>query len=161
MKITAIRTIIVDAVRCNYVYVKVQTDEGLYGLGEASLEGLELAVSGAIANLAPLIVGQDPFRIEHIWQALHRWPFWRQGPVLGSAISGIDIALWDLKGKALGLPVYELLGGAVRERVRLYRQVDGGTTDDVVRAAREARAAGFTAIKTGCWHTDAADRAED
>jgi galactonate dehydratase len=143
------------------VYVKVHTDEGLYGLGEASLEGLELAVGGAIANLAPLVIGEDPFRIEHLWQALHRWPFWRLGPVLGSALSGIDIALWDLKGKALGLPVYELLGGAVRDRVRMYRQVHGETVPDLVEAARQAVAAGFTAIKTGCWMTSAADRVED
>ncbi len=161
MKITEIQTIIVDARRCNYVYVKVHTDEGLYGLGEASLEGLELAVTGAITNLAPLIIGEDPFRIEHIWQALHRWPFWRMGPVLGSAISGIDIALWDLKGKALGLPVYELLGGAVRDRVRMYRQVHGGTVKELVAAALAARDAGFTAIKTGCWFTSAEDRVEE
>jgi galactonate dehydratase len=161
MKITEIRTIVVDAVRCNYVYVKVHTDEGVYGLGEASLEGLELAVTGAIANIAPLAIGEDPFRIEHIWQALHRWPFWRMGPVLGSALSGIDIALWDLKGKVLGLPVYELLGGAARDRVRMYRQVHGETVDELVEAARVAVAAGFSAIKTGCWLTSAADRVED
>jgi galactonate dehydratase len=161
MKIASIRTIVVDAVRCNYIYVKVESDEGLYGIGEASLEGLELAVTGAIANLAPLIIGADPFRIEHIWQSLHRWPFWRLGPVLGSAISGIDIALWDLKGKALNLPVYELLGGAVRDRVRMYRQVHGETVEELVHAAQAAQAAGFTAIKTGSWLTKPDDRVED
>jgi galactonate dehydratase len=161
LKIAAIRTIVVDAVRCNYVYVKVHTDEGMYGLGEASLEGLELAVVGAIDNLAPLIVGEDPFRIEHIWQALHRWPFWRLGPVLGSAMKGIDIALWDLKGKALGLPVYELLGGAVRDRVRMYRQAHGQSVQDTVRAGQTATAAGFTAIKIGCWPTETTDRVEE
>ncbi len=161
MKITEIRTIVVDAVRCNYVYVKVETDEGIYGLGEASLEGLELAVIGAIANLAPLVIGQDPFRIEYIWQGLHRWPFWRMGPVLGSAISGIDIALWDLKGKALGLPVFELLGGAARDRVRMYRQVHGATIEELVRAGEQAKADGFTAVKTGCWMTSSTDKVED
>jgi len=95
-----------------FVYVKIVTDEGLHGIGEASLSGRSLAVVEALGHLKPLLVGQDATRIEHIWQDIFRGTFWRGGPVLQSALAGIDIALWDLAGKALGVPTYRLLGGA-------------------------------------------------
>jgi L-alanine-DL-glutamate epimerase-like enolase superfamily enzyme len=104
----------------NYLFVVVDTDEGIYGLGEAGLTGRELAVVGAIEHFKPLLVGQDPFRSEHIWQILFRGGFFPAQRVLSAAISAIDIALWDIKGKALGVPVYELLGGRVRDKVACY-----------------------------------------
>jgi galactonate dehydratase len=100
--------------------VVVDTDEGIYGVGEAGLTGRELAVMGAIEHFRPILIGQDPFRIEHMWQVLYRGGFFPAQRVLTAAISAIDIALWDIKGKALGVPIYELLGGRVRDRVVCY-----------------------------------------
>jgi mannonate dehydratase len=108
-----------------FVYVKIITDEGLYGIGEASLSGRSLAVVETMGHLKPLLLGQDATRIEYIWQDIFRGTFWRGGPVLQSALAGIDIALWDLAGKALGAPTYRLLGGAARDRVLVYRHVGG------------------------------------
>jgi galactonate dehydratase len=142
MKITAVRPYLMRAVERNWLFVKVETDAGLHGWGEASLELKERTVAQAVQDLEPFLLGEDPTRIEHLWQTLHRQGFWRGGVVLGSALSGIDQALWDLTGKAYGVPVYQLLGGAVRDRVRLYAH--GGS--DEVPAVREA---GFTAIKCG------------
>jgi galactonate dehydratase len=142
MKITAVRPYTMRAVERNWLFVKVETDEGLHGWGEASLELKELTVAQAIRDLEPFLLGQDPTRIEHLWQTLHRQGFWRGGVVLNSALSGIDQALWDLTGKAYGVPVYKLLGGAVRDRIRLYAH--GGC--DQVAAIRDA---GFTAVKCG------------
>ncbi|MBM3458060.1 MAG: galactonate dehydratase [Armatimonadetes bacterium] len=142
MKITAIRPFLMRAVERNWLFVKVETDAGLYGWGEASLELKERTVAQALLDLEPFLLGQDPTRIEHCWQILHRHGFWRGGVVLNSALSGIDQALWDLTGKAYGVPVYKLLGGAVRDRIRLYAH--GGPRD--IPAIREA---GFTAVKSG------------
>ncbi len=104
----------------NFLFVVVDTDEGIYGVGEAGITGRELAVAGAIEHFKPLLVDQDPFRIEHIWQLLFRGGFFPAQRILSAAISAIDIALWDIKGKALGVPVYELLGGRVRDKVVCY-----------------------------------------
>ncbi len=142
MKITAIRPYLMRAVERNWLFVKVETDTDLYGWGEASLEMKERTVAQAVLDLEPFLLGQDPTRIEHCWQMLYRHGFWRGGVVLLSAISGIDQALWDLTGKAYGVPVYKLLGGAVRDRVRLYAH--GGPKD-----VPAIRAAGFTAVKSG------------
>ena len=120
MKITDIELYPVWGGHRNYLIVMVDTDEGIYGVGEAGLTGRELAVMGAIEHFRPLLVGQDPFRIEHIWQMLFRGGFFPAQRILTSAISAIDIALWDIKGKALGVPIYELLGGRVRDRVACY-----------------------------------------
>ena len=118
MKITDLKVFAVD----QFVYVKIETDEGIYGIGEASLSGRSLAVVGALEHhLKPLLIGADATRIEHIWQDIFRGTFWRGGPVLQSALAGIDIALWDLAGKALGVPTYRLLGGATRDKVLVYR----------------------------------------
>jgi len=104
----------------NFLFVVVDTDEGIYGVGEAGITGRELAVMGAIEHFKPLLIGQDPFRTEHIWQVLFRGGFFPAQRILSAAISAIDIALWDIKGKALGVPVYELLGGRVRDKVVCY-----------------------------------------
>ena len=118
MKITDLKVFAVD----QFVYVKIETDEEIYGIGEASLSGRSLAVVGALEHhLKPLLIGADATRIEHIWQDIFRGTFWRGGPVLQSALAGIDIALWDLAGKALGVPTYRLLGGATRDKVLVYR----------------------------------------
>ena len=150
MRITGIETYLCHAVRTNWTLVKVLTDEGLYGWGEATLEGKEKAVEAAIHELDRYLIGQDPFQIERHNAYMYETPFWRGGPVLGSAIAGIDQALWDIKGKALGVPVYELLGGATRDRIRYYANGwfrGAQTVDDYARAAQDAVALGATALK--------------
>jgi galactonate dehydratase len=157
MKIIRVDTIVVNAKLRNWVFVKIITDvPGLVGWGEASLEWKTQAVVGAVADLAPLLVGQDPRRIEHLWQVMYREQFFKGGVVTMSAISGIDQALNDIKAKDLGIPLYELLGGKVRDRVRMYDHLGGGsseavygsaTIDDFARLALKSTAAGFTALK--------------
>ena len=120
MKITDITAYPVWAGQRNFLFVVVDTDEGIYGVGEAGLTSREQAVMGAFQDFKDVLVGQDPFRIEHIWQLLFRGGFFPAQRVLSSAISAIDIALWDIKGKALGVPIYELLGGRVRDKVVCY-----------------------------------------
>ena len=114
-----------------FVYVKILTDEGHYGIGEASLSGRNLAVVEALEHLKPLLIGQDPSRIEFIWQDIFRGTFWCGGPVMQSALAGVDIALWDLNGKALGVPTYKLLGGAARDKVLLYRHCGGKSPEQL------------------------------
>ena len=127
MRITALKTVVVNAEMRNWIFVKVETDQaGLHGWGEASLEWKTRAVVGAIEDFAPMLLGEDPSRIEHLYQKLYRQSFWRVGVIGMSAISGIEQALWDIKGKLLNLPVFELLGGLVRERVRMYTHLGGG-----------------------------------
>lgn len=156
MRVTAVDTVVVNARLRNWVFVKVSTDEGLVGWGEASLEWKTQGVVGAVRDLSDIVVGEDPFRVEHLWQAMFRQQFWKGGVVTMSAISGIDQALHDVKAKALDVPLYELLGGRVRDRVRLYDHLGGGDAtavyDDATEAsfaarARESVADGFTALK--------------
>jgi galactonate dehydratase len=157
MRITSVSTVVVDAHMRNWLFVKVETDEpGLVGWGEASLEWRTNAVVGAVKDLAPLLEGQDPWRIEHLWQSMHRQHFFKGGIVTMSAISGIDQALWDIKAKSLGVPVWELLGGQVRDRVELYDHLGGGEADAVyneaseetfAERARASVAAGFRVLK--------------
>ncbi len=136
-------------VRRNWVFVFVETDAGITGIGEATTEWHEMAVVAMIEeHLQPRLIGQDPTRIEHLWQLMHRGFWWRGGVVATSAISGIDQALWDLTGKAYGVPVYKLLGGAVRDRIRLYARDDLGL-DNVVDEAHAAVEEGFDAFKVG------------
>src|SRR3954465_13027032 len=132
MKITKIETLVCHARMRNWVFVKVLTDQaGLWGWGEATLEWNTNAVLGAIKDIAPLVIGQDPMRIEHLWQMMHRQHFWHpMGLVRGTAISGIDIALWDILGKVCNKPVHQLLGGAVRDYIRLYSHLGGGKMED-------------------------------
>jgi galactonate dehydratase len=157
LKITAIRTLVVNARMRNWVLVKVETDQpGLYGWGEATLEWKTKGVVGSVEDLAVLLIGQNPLRIEHLWQAMHRQYFWRNGIVNSSAMSGIDQALWDIKGKELGKPVCELLGGPVRDTLRLYDHLGGGTMEGMYGTAEPevfaelalaSVARGFTAFK--------------
>lgn len=127
MKITAIKTLVVNAEMRNWVFVKVETDQaGLYGWGEASLEWKTRAVVGAVEDYAPMLIGEDPENIEFLYQKMYRQSFWRMGVIGMSAISGIEQALWDIRGKSLNQPVYKLLGGKVRDRVRMYTHLGGG-----------------------------------
>ena len=156
MKITAIKTRVVNAEMRNWVFVKVETDEGLVGWGEASLEWKTRAVVGCVEDLAPLVLGQDPRRIEHLYQTMYRHSFFRMGVIGMSALSGIEQACWDIFGKSLGVPVYQLLGGAVRESIRMYDHLGGGEMnalylqdqpERMAERARESVAAGYSAIK--------------
>jgi galactonate dehydratase len=149
MKITAIKPILADGGHRIFVFVKVETDQpGLIGWGEASLEGKPRAVAGCIEDMEPMILEQDPRHIEHCWQILYRSGFWRLGVIGLSALSGIDQALWDIKGKELGRPVYELLGGPVREKVRMYTHFGGATPEEAAQDAVSKVEKGWTAIKT-------------
>jgi galactonate dehydratase len=149
MKITRVKTFFADGGQRVFVFVKVETDQpGLVGWGEASLEAKPRAVAGCVADMEPMIVGEDPSRIEYIWQILYRGAFWRQGVIGMSAISGIDQALWDIKGKDLGKPVYELLGGPVRDKVRMYTHFGKATLDETIDDAVRKVEKGWTAIKT-------------
>lgn len=139
--------------RPRWLVVRLHVDNGLTGVGEATLEGRGLTVETALHEMGRWLVGQDPRRIEHIWQHLYRGGFYRGGPVLCSALSGVDQALWDILGKSLGVPVYQLLGGAVRERIRLYGWINVTATGDYIAAAAKLAAAHhFTAFK--CTITD-------
>ena len=162
MRITDVRTFLVhDPQRPerNYSFVKVYTDEGLTGLGEAGINGKELALRGLVDTYRPILVGMDPARIEHIWQTLWRGQFFRGGHVHSAAVAGIDLALWDLRGKALGQPVYDLLGGRTRDHVRCYCHVQtrGDTEADdpragiaaMVKTARERVAEGWRYVRFG------------
>ena len=120
MKITNVEGYPVWNGHRNFIFVVIDTDEGIYGVGETGITNPELAIMGAIENYKSLLIGQDPGRIEHIWQLLYRGGFFPAQRFLGSVIAAIDIALWDIKGKALGVPIYELLGGLVRDKVVCY-----------------------------------------
>ena len=150
MKITDVKTFVVDCFRTNWVFVKVQTDEGIDGVGEATLEYKEDALVGAINHAREAILGLDPMNVEAIAKNLYRDAYWRGGAVLMSAISGIEMALWDIKGKALGVPVYQLLGGKMRDSVRIY--VNGwfagaSKPEEFGQKAAEAVKRGVTAMK--------------
>lgn len=149
MKITSITPIFADGGHRIFVFVKIETDQpGLIGWGEASLEGKPRAVAGCIQDMEPMILGQDPRRVEYLWQILYRGGFWRMGVIGLSALSGIDQALWDIKGKELGRPVYELLGGPVRDKVRMYTHFGGETPDEAAAHALSKVEKGWTAVKT-------------
>lgn len=150
MKITSIKPILADGGHRIFVFVRVETDQpGLIGYGEASLEGKPRAVAGCIEDMECMILDEDPRRVEWCWQILYRSAFWRMGVIGLSAISAIDQALWDIKGKDLGKPVYELLGGPVRDRVRMYTHFGGDTPDKMAENAVSKVKKGWTAIKTG------------
>ena len=117
MKITDLKMI---HIRPRWMFLKIETDEGIVGWGEPVVEGRARTVETAVNELRPLLIGQDPLRSEHLWQLMYRGTFYRGGPVLCSAISGIEMALWDIKGKYFNIPIYQMLGGACRDRVRMY-----------------------------------------
>lgn len=150
MKVTAIKTFICNAFRTNFVFVKVETDSGLYGWGEATLEYKELTVQAAIHDLESYLIGKDPHNIEAFRHDCYRDAYWRGGPVLMSALAGVEMALWDIKGKALGVPCYQLLGGKVRDSVPIY--VNGWfspakTPDEFAEKAKEVAAKKFLGCK--------------
>ena len=148
LTITGVRTVAVGAGWRNYVYVLVDTDQGITGLGEASLGGQTHALLGMVKDLEPLLLGADPFRIEHLWQQAYRHAFWHGGVTMTSALAGIEVALWDIKGQALGVPIHRLLGGRVRDKIRAYANGPRGETpDQVARSAQDLVARGFTALK--------------
>ena len=161
MKITAVQSLVCHARMRNWIFVKVLTDQPrLWGWGEATLEWHTRSVAGAIEDLSQLLIGEDPTRIEHLWQMMFRQHFWHgNGIVRATAISGIDIALWDILGKVHGVPCHKLWGGPVRDYVRLYSHLGGGKMEDFYEArpeeakrfadlARQAVADGFTAFKS-------------
>lgn len=161
MKITRIETRVCHARMRNWIFVKVITDQpGLFGWGEATLEWHTRGVVGAIEDLAQLLVGEDPRRVEHLWQMMYRQHFWHgNGIVRGTAIAGIDLALWDILGKSLGVPCHQLWGGRVRDYVRLYCHLGGGRMEDFYETpvaeakrfgelAQKAVSDGFTAFKS-------------
>jgi galactonate dehydratase len=139
VKITGVRTVVCNAEMRNWVFVRVETDQaGLWGWGEASLEWKTRSVVGAAEDFVPMLIGEDPTRIEHIYQKLYRQSFWRVGVIGLSAISAIEQACWDIFGKSLGQPVYKLLGGAVRDKVRMYTHLGGGDMRAVYESQLEA-----------------------
>ena len=156
MKITEIRTLISWAGLRNWVVVKVLTDTEIYGWGEATLEGKEPTVEAAVHQLGEQLIGHDPLAVEHHWQVLYRHGFWRGGVVLNSALAALDQALWDIRGKAWGVPVYRLLGGPTRNHIRLYTHVGIYQPELMVEDAQRDIADGYTAMKTGAWAGDAA-----
>jgi galactonate dehydratase len=144
MKIARIETFFVPP---RWLFVRVEADNGAFGWGEASLEGHAEAVNGAFEPLRDRFLGADPRRIEDIWQVAYRGGFYRGGPVLMSALSGLDQALWDLKGRHYNIPAYEMLGGKVRERIRAYAWIGGDRPDDIASAAKVRKDQGFSAVK--------------
>jgi len=135
------------AVPPRWLFIRVETDDGAVGWGESSLEGHAEAVEGAFASLRDRFIGADPANIEDIWQIAYRGGFYRGGPVLMSAMSGLDQALWDIKGKVLGVPVWQLLGGKVRDKVQCYAWIGGDKPHEIAEAAASRREQGFKAVK--------------
>src|SRR5579859_4079060 len=129
-----------------WLFLKLSTDEGIVGWGEPIVEGHAHTVQSAVREMESYLIGRDPGQIEDIWQALYRARFYRGGPVMLSAMAGVDQALWDIKGKRYGVPIYELLGGAVRDKIQVYSWI-GDRPADVAQAALDRQQAGFTAIK--------------
>jgi galactonate dehydratase len=148
MKITKLTTY---RLAPRWMFLKVDTDEGVSGWGEPVIEGRARSVEAAVHELGEYLIGQDPARINDIWQTLYRGGFYRGGPILMSAISGIDQALWDIKGKALGVPVYQLLGGLVRDKIKAYSWVGGDRPAEVIEGIRKLQGIGFDTFKlNGC-----------
>jgi mannonate dehydratase len=146
-KITAAR-VIVTCPRRNFVTLKIETADGVTGLGDATLNGRELAVASYLTDhLIPTLIGRDAHRIEDIWQFLYRGAYWRRGPVTMAAIGAVDTALWDIKGKIAGLPLYQLLGGASRDGVMVYGHANGTTIEETVAEAQKYKAEGYKAIR--------------
>ncbi|MBW8744818.1 MAG: D-galactonate dehydratase family protein [Sphingomonas sp.] len=146
-KIISARVIVTSPGR-NFVTLKIETDEGVYGLGDATLNGRELAVKSYLEDhVLPCLIGRDAHRIEDIWQFLYKGAYWRRGPVTMSAIAAVDTALWDIKGKIANLPVYQLLGGASRESVMVYGHANGKDIDETISNALLYQKEGYKAIR--------------
>ncbi|MSV31566.1 MAG: galactonate dehydratase [Bryobacterales bacterium] len=150
LKITDLKTFIVNrggTNAVNYVFVKIYTNQGLTGLGEGSVTSKEATVAAAIEEHKRYLVGKDPADIEMHWQAMYRWPRWRGGPILNSAISAVEIALWDILGQALGQPIWKLLGGRARDRVQMYVHAGGSSPQAYAQAWLQAKQEGWTGCK--------------
>jgi len=152
VKITKLETFLVKP---RWLFLKIHTDAGVVGLGEPLLEGRALTVQTAIKEIEPYLIGKDPRQGVHHWQAIYRHAFYRGGPILTSALSGIDQALWDIKGKLLNVPVFELLGGPTRDRVRIYGRAS--TAEEM----KQRKSEGYTVIKTGLAHEHPANLVEN
>jgi mannonate dehydratase len=147
MKITAAKLIICSPDR-NFVTLRIDTDEAIYGLGDATLNGRELAVASYLQDhVLPCLIGRDPFQTEDIWQYLYRGAYWRRGPVTMSAIAAVDVALWDIKGKALNTPVYNLLGGQSRQGCLVYTHANGADIAEALDSVRKHMAEGYLAVR--------------
>jgi mannonate dehydratase len=147
MKIVDARVFVCSPGR-NFVTLKITTDEGIYGLGDATLNGRELAVASYLSDhVLPCLIGRDPFQTEDIWQYLYRGAYWRKGPVTMTAISAVDVALWDIKGKALGQPLYNLLGGRCREGVTVYCHANGRDIEETSDKVAEHIELGYKAVR--------------
>ncbi|RQW83262.1 D-mannonate dehydratase ManD [Micromonospora globispora] len=150
MKIADARVIVTCPGR-NFVTLKIITDDGVTGVGDATLNGRELAVESYLRDhVVPLLIGRDPARIEDTWQYLYQGAYWRRGPVTMSAIAAVDTALWDIKGKVAGLPVYQLLGGRSREGVTVYGHANGETVDEVLTEVARFVDLGYRAVRVQC-----------
>jgi len=157
LKITDLKTFIVNRGgenSPNYVYLKIYTNQGLTGLGEGSVTSKALTMAAAIEEHKRYLVGKDPTDIEMHWQAMFRWPRWRGGPILNSAISAVEIALWDILGQAVGQPVWKLLGGKAREKVQMYVHAGGNSPEQYAKNWVKAKEEGWTGAKAGFITTD-------
>jgi len=147
MKITQAKVIVCSPDR-NFVTLKIETDEGVHGLGDATLNGRELGVASYLSeHVIPCLIGRDPFQIEDIWQYLYRGAYWRRGPVTMSAIAAVDVALWDIKAKALNTPLYNLLGGQSRQGVLVYAHANGADIAEAVDSVQKHAAMGYLAVR--------------
>jgi len=153
LQITGLKIFGVSLTRASdrpYIFVKLETNQGIVGWGEGTLEGKAGAVMACINDFRDFLIGADPIQVEHLWQSMYVHTFYRAGPVIGSAISGIDQALWDIRGKALGMPVYKLLGGPFDARgVRGYYHADGASREELIRLRETALAQGVSCFKSG------------
>src|SRR5690348_1294190 len=149
-KITSARVIVTCPGR-NFVTLKIETSDGVTGVGDATLNGRELSVASYLSDhVIPCLIGRDAHRIEDIWQYLYRGAYWRRGPVTMSAIAAVDMALWDIKAKAAGMPLFQLLGGAARDGVMVYGHANGETIEAAIGAAGEYLAQGYKAVRLQC-----------
>ncbi len=135
----------------NFVTLKIECDDGTIGLGDATLNGRELSVASYLTDhVVPCLIGRDAHRIEDVWQYLYKGAYWRRGPVTMAAIAAVDTALWDIKGKLAGMPVYQLLGGAARDACMVYAHANGTTIEDTIAVAKAEQAKGYKAIRLQC-----------
>ena len=153
MRITEVKPYLTGTGTSPCVYLRIATDEGITGYGEGTIHSMPRAVFGMLEDLRECLIGEDPQRVEYLWQACWRRPFQRGGPVSGAALAAIDMALWDIKGKALDMPLYQVLGGLARERVRLYGHVTGRSAQEIADQARKLVARGVTAIRYRGFHS--------
>lgn len=160
MKISAVKVFLTDDNRPS-VYVKIETDEGIVGYGESTIGFMPRGAYGLLQDITPYLIGEDPERIEYLWQMAHRVLFYRGGPDTGAALSGIDMALWDIKGKKYGVPVYQLLGGRARDRVLVYGHAGGMDAKELVENAKERVSRGVRFIRYRGFHDHDANAFHD